>query len=77
MNWSYYCCSDNPALHSSRDGNKIEEFPEATNYYYNDKSNRCKVFINPPLWYAPGGVIITHLSLWYAPGGANHNDRLL
>ena len=40
--------------------------------------NRCKVFINPPLWYAPGGLIITHLLLWYAPpgrtgGGVNEN----
>ena len=25
--------------------------------------------LTPPLWYAPGGLIITHLSLWYAPGG--------
>ena len=25
--------------------------------------------LTPPLWYAPGGLIITHLSLWYTPGG--------
>ena len=25
--------------------------------------------LTPPLWYAPGGLIITHLSLWYALGG--------
>ena len=28
-----------------------------------------KFSLTPPLWYAPGELIIMHLSLWYALGG--------
>ena len=38
--------------------------------------SRCKVFINPPLWYAPG-VNHNNKTVMINPPGAYHNNQAL